>query len=273
MARDAKIVEDLIRRWSLHPEGAVIRTPSSDLLPVRWRGRAAMLKIAYDEEERYGARLMVWWDGDGAAQVFAAEGGALLMERAEGGGDLLAMAESGPQGDAEASRILCAALKRLHRPRGAPPEGLMPLEAWMRRLPEEAARDARFTAAEAARARLLATEREVVPLHGDPHHRNLLDFGARGWLAIDPKRAFGERSYDYVHMLCNPEMRRTPEPGRLEAQAGIVAQAAGLEKRRLLEWALAYAGLSAAWFLEDEDQEAAERELRLAVLAEAALEG
>lgn len=261
-----------LRRWDLTPEGEPISRPGSDLLPVRWRGRAAMLKIARDEDEKFGGLLLRWWGGRGAAEVFAREGGDLLMERAEGARNLRAMAESGPEGDAEASRLICAALARLHEPRGAPPEGLIPLTVWMRRLPEEAARDSRFAASEAARRRLLAEEREVVPLHGDLHHGNLLDFGPRGWLAIDPKRAVGERSYDYVHMLCNHEMSRTTAPGRLEAQARLVAEAAGLEPRRLLDWLLAYAGLSAAWFLEDEDHEAAEQELRIADQAAALLD-
>ncbi|WP_430515673.1 aminoglycoside phosphotransferase family protein, partial [Inquilinus limosus] len=33
---------------------------------------------------------------------------------------------------------------------------------------------------------LLAERREIVTLHGDLHHDNVLDFGPRGWLAIDP---------------------------------------------------------------------------------------
>jgi streptomycin 6-kinase len=49
----------------------------------------------------------------------------------------------------------------------------------------------------------------------------------------------------------------------------VVADAAGLERGRLLRWVLAYAGLSAAWSLEDGDDpglalavaEVAEREL------------
>ena len=43
-----------------------------------------MLKIAIDTEEKLGGLLMTWWDGQGAAQVFAHEDDALLMERAEG---------------------------------------------------------------------------------------------------------------------------------------------------------------------------------------------
>ena len=41
------------------------------------------------------------------------------------------------------------------------------------------------------------------------------------------------------------------KPERLEEQATIVAQAAGLSRDRLIKWIFAYAGLSAAWHLED----------------------
>jgi streptomycin 6-kinase len=40
---------------------------------------------------------------------------------------------------------------------------------------------------------LLTTQREKVVLHGDMHHGNVLNFGSRGWLAIDPKGLIGER--------------------------------------------------------------------------------
>ena len=53
---------------------------------------------------------------------------------------------------------------------------------------------------------LLREQREIVVLHGDAHHGNVLDFGQRGWLAIDPKRVMGERCYDYVNVLCNPDL-------------------------------------------------------------------
>ncbi|MBH1547375.1 hypothetical protein I5U09_16900 [Stenotrophomonas maltophilia] len=53
--------------------------------------------------------------------------------------------------------------------------------------------------------RLLADPGDVVPLHGDIHHGNILDFGDRGWLAIDPKRLKGERGFDYANLFCNPD--------------------------------------------------------------------
>ena len=38
------------------------------------------------------------------------------------------------------------------------------------------------------------------------HHDNILDFGERGWLVIDPKRLHGERAFDYANIFCNPDL-------------------------------------------------------------------
>lgn len=92
----------------------------------------------------------------------------------------------------------------------------------------------------------------------------------RGWLAIDPKRLLGERAFDFANIFCNPDLETASAPGRLARQATVVALAAGLDRRRLLRWILAYAGLSAAWSMgtSDEDPDLA---LLIAELAAAEL--
>ena len=49
----------------------------------------------------------------------------------------------------------------------------------------------------------LAAQRDVVPLHGDIHHRNIRQ-SARGWLAFDANGLVGERAYDCANTLCYP---------------------------------------------------------------------
>jgi streptomycin 6-kinase len=93
-----------------------------------------------------------------------------------------------------------------------------------------------------------------VVLHGDIHHGNILDFGPRGWLAIDPKHLVGERAFDFVNILRNPNDEVALAPGRFSRQVRVVADAAGLDRTRLLKWTLAFTGLSAAWILGDDDQ-------------------
>jgi streptomycin 6-kinase len=261
-----------LARWGLVPDGTAIVTRSSDLLPVRRAGIPAMLKVAFEAEELFGAALMSWWAGEGAVQVLEHEGDALLLERAAGTRSLADMAQQGR--DDEASRILCATAARLHAARSRPPPALVPLDRWFAELEPAAARHGGILVQSAAAARaLLAAPQEIGVLHGDLRHGNVLDAGPRGWLAIDPKGLLGERAFDFANIFCNPDRATATAPGRLVRQASVVAEAAGLDRARLLRWILAYAGLSAVWTLDDGD--AASRELahaRLAVAEVAAAE-
>ncbi len=243
-----------LAKWDLVADGNHILTGASLLLPVRAAGVAAMLKISTDPQERIGGALMEWWDGDGAARVIAREDDALLMERAEGRGSLAAMSRSNE--DVVACRILCGAAKQLATSRLilAPP--LTPLQTRFRDLAPAAARHGGIMSRSAAAARsLLATPRDIAVLHGDLHHGNVLDFGERGWLAIDPKGLVGERCFDYANLFCNPDLSDPVPPVAtmpeiFATRLGLVAGMADLERGRLLLWILAWAGLSAAWIIE-----------------------
>jgi streptomycin 6-kinase len=257
-----------LTRWGLIPDGEPITTNSSRLLPVKRGDMPAMLKIAVEAEERRGAALMVWWNGEGAARVMAHEDNAILMERASGEPSLVEMARNGR--DDQASRTICAVAAILHAPRDCPPPStLVPLARWFKALEPAASKYAGvFSRAFETARKLLAEPREVVVLHGDIHHCNILDAGARGWLAIDPKGLVGERGFDFANIFCNPDLETATAPGRLARQASVVAEAAGLDRGRLLKWILAYAGLSAAWTLGDGEHP----ELALAVAEIAASE-
>ena len=98
---------------------------------------------------------------------------------------------------------------------------------------------------------LHSTPHDVVVLHGDIHHGNVLNFGERGWLAIDPKGLIGERAFDYANIFCNPEYDTATAPGRLARRVEVIANEARLDRTRLLRWILAWSGLSAAWSIDD----------------------
>ena len=235
-----------IVRWGLVPDGDPISTHSSDLLPALKDGVPVMLKIARPEEERSGALLMQWWGGRGAAPVLDLEGDALLMERAIGSRSLNGMVREGR--DDEATRLLCSVAAELHAPRGKPPQTLIPLSRWFGALWPMAERHRTLLARAAATAwGLLADPRHVVVLHGDIHHGNVLDFGV-GWQST--RRALiGERTFEFVNILRNPETGVALAPGRFARQASVIADAAELDRPRLLQWTIAFTGLSAAWFL------------------------
>ncbi|AWT35908.1 streptomycin 3''-kinase [Deinococcus arenae] len=258
-----------LTRWALTPDGAAIRTPSSDLMPVRWQGRAAMLKVARSAEEMRGHDLMLWLDGQGAARVFKREGAALLLERLEPMPSLANWALAG-QDDA-ATRVLCGAAAGVHATRTQPWPELPGLPRWFRSLEAAQGQGEGFTLAWATAQRLLSDPRDVRPLHGDLHHGNVLRSPQRGWLVIDPKGLIGERTFDFANMLCNPAPDHALRPGRLDRQSALIALEAGLDRARLLAWVGAYAGLSAAWHLEDGQEEQAGQSLTISALAHSLL--
>lgn len=249
------ILMPYLDRWHLTPDGAMIITPAARLLPVRQGIMPAMLKVVTLDEAKRGADLLAWWDGHGTARVYERDGDALLMERALGERSLVDFARSNR--DDEATSILCDTIATLHMPRKAPMPSLTSLDEWFAPLSDVARTHGGLLArADAVARELLAAPRNVLPLHGDIHHENVLDFGKRGWLAIDPHAVFGERGFDYANIFCNPDLGDPAttiarDRARFLRRLDIVVEHSRIERRRLLQWILAWCGLSAAWFIDD----------------------
>jgi streptomycin 6-kinase len=266
--------ETYLLRWNLTPDGDPITTPAARLLPVLQGDQPAVLKLSHEEDERRGGALMEWWDGEGTARVFARDDTAILLERATGSASLADMARDGR--DDNACRILCAAAAQLHAPRSKPVPELIPLAHWFGELEPAAAKYGGISVRCAETARVLLAEPvECSVLHGDIHHDNVLDFGVRGWLAIDPKGLLGERGFEFANIFTNPDLADpthpvATEPGCFARRLKIVTEAANLERQRLLSWILAWTGLSAAWSLGD--NRSATIGLRIAELAAAELD-
>ncbi len=268
------MTDDVLNRWDLRADGDPIVTHHARLLPVRYRGQAAILKLTREPDEQRGAALMEWWDGIGAARVFARDEDALLLERADAVPSLSDMARTGC--DDEASVVLCEAAAQLHAERAKTLPELVPLPVWFRELEPAAASHGGILIRCAEEARhLLAEQREMTVLHGDLHHDNVLHFGERGWLAIDPKGLLGDRTFDFANIFTNPDLSDPTrpvgtDPARFLRRLEIVAEAAKLERVRLLRWIVAWTGLSAAWYLSDGDPAWIDR--RIAELAVAELD-
>jgi streptomycin 6-kinase len=261
-----------LRRWRLRPDGDPSTTRSSRLLPVRTEDDApAVLKIAHESEEARGAALLAALDGHGAVRVLRRDHRAILIDRATGTRDLIEMVRAGE--DDAATRILCAVAGRLHAETDRvlaleDPPSLVPLEAWFGRLFEHAEGLGPLHRAGADLARrLLDDGRDPVVLHGDLHHGNVLDFGERGWLAIDPKALLGDAEFDACNLLCNPSHERALQPGRLERQFGVVVEATGFAPRRLRDWLVAWCALSSTWFALDDRPERATSAARIGEVA------
>lgn len=144
-------------------------------------------------------------------------------------------------------------LAALHRPRSEPRPRLVPLADWFRPLEAAASAGGAFAPAWRSASHLLADPRDIVVLHGDMHHANVLDFGAGGWHTIDPKGLLGERGYDYATLFYNPSDEVALHPGRFDRRVALVAKRAGIDRSRLLRWIHAVMGLSAAWQIGEAD--------------------
>jgi streptomycin 6-kinase len=244
--------DDYLARWKLAPDGDPMVTRTGAILPVRSAGLPAMLKIATVDEEKTGARLMSWWDGGGAAPVLRHGENALLLARACGGRSLAAMVQAG--NDDESSRIICGVVAKLHAKRSRPAPQLPSLERWFGPLrPAADTHGGVLRLSATVAAALLESTEDAAVLHGDIHHGNVLDFGPAGRLAIDPKGLVGERGFDYANLFCNPDAAIALAPGRLRRQVAVVSRSAGLSPSRLLDWIVAWTGLSAVFLMQDGD--------------------
>ncbi len=237
-------------RWALIPEGEFFYTHSGLLQPVVFEGTKAIIKISKRKQEDRAAKLMLWWQGDGAAKVLRYEYPALLMERAAGNLSLSDMAANGA--DDEASIVISQVVEKLHSHEMKNLPELIPLSLWLKELAtaSEANGDLIRECYGISQALLLAPTESVV-LHGDIHHKNILHSQMHGWVAIDPKGLLGDRAFDYANIFCNPDEQTALTPGRLARQTGIISRAAALDAGRLLKWVATWAACSAIWSMND----------------------
>lgn len=271
-------LQQYLERWGLEPDGPLTESVTSVLLPVRRGTDLALLKVAHVEEERRGGQLMAWWAGRGAARVLEHDDTAVLLERATGPRSLTALAGTGvgspgwEREDLHATEVLCEVARTLHAVDDAEPQRpdrLVPLTTWFRDLLALEGERRGFIHRSAVLAReLLDDPWDETVLHGDLHHGNVLDFGTvqgARWRAIDPKSLLGERGFDLANILCNPSVAAATTPGRLSRQVVAISEATGTDRVRMLQWVVAWCGLSATWYGESTDAGHAPRSLAIQV--------
>ncbi|MBE7176497.1 MAG: phosphotransferase [Mucilaginibacter polytrichastri] len=248
MKKASPSIEEYLLRWQLLPDGEAFHTNTSTLQPVIFSGRKAMLKIAHHEEERRGAHLMIWWNGRSSARIYRSDARALLMERGDTQKLLVKMAHAGE--DEAATRIICEVIRNLHQPQPDPP-ALVPLQTWFSDLEDFAStKGGLFADGWRMAAELLPAQENAGALHGDIHHGNIL-WGEKGWFAIDPKGLYGERTFDYANLFCNPDVETATSRPLFHRRLGQVSALAGVAPMRLLQWIAAWSALSAAWQILD----------------------
>lgn len=265
---------DFPARWRLRAPSLLTETFSSRIWTVRLGdGAVAIVKDLkpFDdvEDELRGAHYLNWRDGRGAVRLIDSENYLMLLEHA-GKRHLRDVLDQ--DGDDAATEIAAAVLSELMAPSDRPPPAdLQPLCARFESLFSKAAADCTagrmslYVEAAQIAEHLLAAPRRLCPLHGDLHHDNIIE-GPRGWLAIDPKGVLGDPAFDAANMLYNPLERDDLclDPKRIAFMAEVFAKVLDDDPRHILDHAIAYGCLSAAWHEADGNAKDEARELAVA---------
>ncbi len=225
-------------------------------------GRAAVFKAGFPGPELLSElRALQVYGGQGIAALlhYAELAGVLLLERLQPGEMLTGYF---PERDAEATDIAAQVMLNLWRPLPAahPFPDLRQWTIGIERirpffggtsgpLPE-----AMVARAERLREELLTSSAEVMLLHGDLHHYNILSASRAPWLAIDPKGVAGERAYECAAFLHNPMGDWLYQPDAksiLRHRMDQLSERLGIPRERIAGWALVQGVLSDWWSIED----------------------
>lgn len=247
-------------------------------LSLIWRvylddGTPAVIKdlkpIKDIDDELRGAHLLEWRRGHGTVRLFDRHENRMLREHA---GERHLADDLAVQGDQAATEIAAEVMARLHEPLDHPiPDDLQPLRERFASLfakaqsYREADQNSLYVEAAMIAERLLTEQRDICPLHGDLHHENIMH-GPRGWLAIDPKGVLGDTCFDAANLFYNPleQTHLCLDPERIAFMADIFSRTLGRDVPDILDHAIAYGCLSAAWHAEDDNSADEERELSVA---------
>jgi streptomycin 6-kinase len=258
------LLSETAERWSLTVQPAFRNLSFNYVAPVvRADGTEAVLKAGVPHKELWTeiAALRLY-RGRGIVRLLEADSdtGVFLLERLKPGVVLTTLADEAH--DDAATSIAASVMRGLWCP--VPPDhGFPTVHDWaqgMERLRHRFdggvgpfPRDL-VEKAEALFAELLGSMTELVLLHGDLHHDNILSAEREPWLAIDPKGIVGEPAYETGALLRNLwEDRHTiSNPTRMtERRIHILAEELDLDRRRIRDWSVAQSMLSAWWCLED----------------------
>jgi streptomycin 6-kinase len=220
-------------------------------------GNRVVLKISKttDDEWKSGEVLRAF-QGAGTVRVLESSDGAVLLEQLDPATELIELVRDGR--DEEATAILAQVIARMahHDPPAVCPtvsDWGLGFDRYLNQyndgaIPTELVREA----GEIYR-NLATSQKQVMLLHGDLHHYNVLFDSNRGWVAIDPKGVIGELEYELGASIRNPVelpdfyVSRTVVQRRLKQ----LTDALRLDCDRALNWTFAQAVLSTIWSVED----------------------
>jgi len=191
------------------------------------------------------------YNSQGAIQLLDANAkqGWLLLERCQPGQRLASI-----ENDEKATRIAINVMQRLWKPIVTIAK-FSTIDDWLTKLkPAKPIPNRLIDAAQQMSKDLLASQSEMVLLHGDLHHDNILSSQREPWLAIDPKGVIGEREYEIGALIRNPQTTILTK-SLLNRRFDIISESTGFDRQRLLHWSIIQAVLAANWSIEDQTAE------------------
>ena len=247
------LVDDFLRRWTCTPHGPVMHGRVGVVVPVRRRdGSSAVLKVSFPHPGNvHEPTAFASWSGRGAVLLYERDDSrfAMLLEQVERS-TLVDLDD-----DDEAAAVCGVLTRRLAVP--APPA--LPRLADGAGAQERQLRDAQVTSAHLPRRvvdvaigtiRDLGREQPDTLVHGDLHYRNVVRATREPWLAIDPKGFAGDPANDAMSVMIGGYQRQLPDDdlfAGLRRRLAIFAEAAELDRDRVVRWAQARALLHACW--------------------------
>ncbi len=199
-----------------------------------------------------------YYNGSGCVRLIAsdAEQGWLLMEACQPGGVLTELED-----DEVATNQAIQVMQKLWKPIGK--EMAFPrIENWLEGLnlmqhdlcAKERISKRLMDYSIGLSKELCASMGELVLLHGDLHHDNILSSNRAPYLAIDPKGLIGEREYEFGALIRNPVLKIKGMSGLarfLNRRLDQIAAETGFDRKRIQNWSMVQAILAAYWQIED----------------------
>jgi streptomycin 6-kinase len=263
MAPASSLPAELAERWGILSAEVIADTRSSLVHRVLRRdGTYAITKRLKPSglHELPGIDLLDWRQGQGMVRLLDRTETACLLEDA---GKLTLREHRLVHGEDVANDVIVALLGRMQNASSlSPPATLVPLRQHFRALFDRVERADRpdlsdvLTVCATIAENLLSSQADIRPLHGDLHHENIVSGGSRGWLAIDPRGVVGDPAYDVANIFGNPEgaFPEIIDRRRILRLASLFAPVIGCSEEKVLRYAIAHAGLSICWSLEDGDR-------------------
>ncbi len=251
------LVDHALAEWALTVSGPTMHGAVGVVVPVRRvDGTAAVLKVSFPHPGNVvEPKVLAAWAGRGAVRLLEhdAQAFAMVLEKAQSYSlrDLPDAVE----------RVVVAG--RLNRRLAVPAPGDVPslktvADEWATEI-DSAHRRLRAPLADRLVGRAMETCREFAAdqpnllVHGDMNFSNILKGIREPWLVVDPKGWAGDPAYDAVNLLRDrwetlagqADLAKT-----LSYQLAAFADAAELDRERVVRWVQACAVKDTLWSLE-----------------------